>query len=358
MGVISNLFASRATPLLGVDISSSSVKVLELSKKSVNFCIECYAIEPLPPGAVVEHQIVEPEVVGLALSKALKRAGTKTRKVAVAVSGSSVITKIIQMPADLREGEMEEQIKLEADQYVPYPIEEVNLDFQVIGPTANSVESVDVLLAACRTETIDERIAALDMAGLQPEIVDTESQALENACELLFPQMPNSGEDMTCAVVDIGASNTSFMVFHDRKAIYRREQQFGGRQLTEDIMRHYGMSQDEATNAKKLGGLPDDYDTEVLPYFIDDMTQQIDRSLQLFFANSPKFNEVQQIVLSGGTAAIPNLAERVRDKLGIPVVIANPFRNMELGKKSRPKQLEQDETALILAIGLAMRAFD
>ncbi len=358
MGGISNLFARRPTPLLGVDISSYSVKLLELSRKNVNFCIESYAIEQLPPGAVVEHQIVEPEAVGIALTKALKRTGSRTRKVAIAVSGSSVITKTIQMPSDLRESEMEEQIKLEADQYVPYPIDEVNLDFQVIGETSKTADSVDVLLAACRTETIEERIDVLEMAGLEAEIVDTESQALENACELLFPQMPNAGEANTCAVVDIGASNTTFMVFHDRKAIYRREQQFGGRQLTEDIMRHYGMSQEEANNAKKLGGLPEDYDTEVLPYFIDDLTQQIDRSLQLFFANSPKFNEVQQIILSGGTAAIPNLDERVRDKIGIPVVIANPLRNMETGRKSRPKQLEQDETALILAIGLAMRAFD
>lgn len=358
MGVFSNLFAKRSTPLVGVDISSSSVKLLEMSQKGANYGIDAYAIEPLPPGAVVDNQIAEPDAVGLALTKALKRAGTRTRKAAVAVAGSSVITKTIQMPADLRESEMEEQIKLEADQYVPYPIDEVNLDFQVIGPTPTAPDSVDVMLAACRTDTIDERIGVLDMAGLTAHVVDTESQALENACELLYPQMPNSGELTTTAVVDIGSVNTVFMVFHDRRAVYRREQQFGGKQLTEDIMRHYGMSQDEANNAKRIGGLPDDYDTEVLPYFIDDLTQQIDRSLQLFFANSPKFSEIDQVILAGGTAAIPNLDDRVKEKLGVPVVIANPMRNMDIARKARPKQLEQDETAMLLAIGLAMRAFD
>ena len=358
MGVLRNLFAKRSTPLIGVDISSSSVKMLELSKKGDNYRIEAYAIEPLPSGAVTERQISDSDAVGLALAKALKRSDSKLRKVATAVAGSSVITKIIQMPADMRELEMEEQIKLEADQYVPYPIDEVNLDFQLLGPTANSADTVDVLLAACRTETIDERVLTLDQVGLEAVVVDTEAQALENACALLHPQMPNSGENSTCAVIDVGAINTVFMVMHDRKVIYRREQAFGGRQLTEDIMRHYGMSEEEANNAKKMGGLPEDYDSEVLPYFIDDLTQQIDRSLQLFFANSPKFSEIDQIILSGGTANIPHLAERVQEKLGVATVIANPFKGIPVANKARPRQLQQDESSLLLAFGLAMRAFD
>jgi type IV pilus assembly protein PilM len=358
MGVLGDLFAKRSTPLIGVDISSSSVKLLELSKKGDDYRIEAYAIEPLPPGAVNDRQIIDPDAVGLALAKALKRSGTRTRRVAAAVAGSSVITKIIQMPADLRELEMEEQIKLEADQYVPYPIDEVNLDFQVVGPTNNAPDTVDVLLAACRTETIDARVMSLDKVGLQPVVMDTESNALENACQLLFPQMPNGGEKTTVALIDIGAGNTVFMVAHDRKIIYRREQAFGGRQLTEDIMRHYGMSQEEANNAKRLGGLPDDYDTEVLPYFIDDLTQQIDRSLQLFFANSPKFNELDQVILSGGSANIPNLADRVQENLGVPVAIATPFKHISVASKAGPQQLAQDETSLLLAFGLAMRAFD
>ena len=358
MGVLSNLFAKRATPMIGVDISSSSVKMLELSKKGDSYRIEAYAIEPLPPGAMNDRQIADTDAVGLAMAKALQRTGSKTRKVATAVAGSSVITKTIQMPADMMELEMEEQIKLEADQYVPYPIDEVNLDFQVIGPTQNSVDTVDVLLAACRTDTIDERVLTLDQVGLEAVVVDTESHALENACSLLHQQMPSGGENATCAVIDIGAANTVFMILHNREVIYRREQGFGGRQLTEDIMRHYGMSEEEANTSKKMGGLPEDYDTEVLPYFIDDLTQQIDRSLQLFFANSPKFNEIDQIILCGGSANIPNIADQVQDKLGVATVIANPFKGMSVSNKARPRQLEQDETSLLLAFGLAMRAFD
>lgn len=358
MGVLSNLFAKRATPLIGVDISSSSIKMLELSKKGDDYRIEGYAIEPLPAGAMNDRQIADTDAVGLAIAKALARSGSKTRRVATAVAGSSVITKVIQMPADMRELEMEEQIKLEADQYVPYPIDEVNLDFQIIGPTAHADDTVDVLLAACRTETIDERVLTLDQVGLEAVVVDTESHALENACSTLLHQMPNHGDNATCAVVDIGASNTAFMVLHDGKVIYRREQGFGGRQLTEDIMRHYGMSEEEANNAKKMGGLPEDYDSEVLPYFIDDLTQQIDRSLQLFFANSPKFNEIDQIILAGGSANIANVAEQVQDKLGVATVIANPFKGMAVANKAKPRQLQQDESALLLAFGLAARAFD
>lgn len=358
MGVLSNLFAKSATQLIGVDISSSSVKVLELSKKGSGYRVESYAIEPLSSSAQNDRQIVDGDAVALAISKALKRSGSKTRKAAIAVAGSSVITKVIQLPADLKELEMEEQIKLEADQYVPYPIDEVNLDFQILGNTANSDGSVDVLLAACRTDTIDERVLTMEQAELDTIVVDTEAQALENACSFLMPQMPNGGEKTTVAVVDIGAVNTAFMVLHDKKIVYRREQGFGGKQLTEDIMRHYGMSEEEANNAKRVGGLPEDYDTEVLPYFVDDLTQQIDRSLQLFFANSPKFSEIDQILLAGGSANIPNLAEQVQDKLGVACAIANPFRDMSVANKAKPKQLAQDETALLLALGLAIRAFD
>lgn len=358
MGVLGNLLAKRATPVVGVDISSSCVKLLELSRKGDEYCIEAYAIEPLPAGAITDRQIVESEAVSQAIAKALKRCGTKTGDAAVAVAGSSVITKVIQMPADLRELEMEAQIKLEADQYVPYPIDEVNLDFVVMGPTHNAPESVDVLLAACRTETIDQRVLALDAGGLRTTVVDIESNALENACALLTHQMPNHGERATVAIAEIGATNTSFLVLHDGKLVYRREQQFGARQLTEDIMRHYGMSYDEASNAKKFGGLPDDYETEILPYFIDDLTQQLDRSLQLFFANSPKFNEIDLVILTGGTAAIANLDNRVAEKLGISVAIGRPFKEVEVSRRARPKQLEQDETSLLVAFGLAMRAFD
>ncbi len=358
MAGLANLFAQRQKPLLGIDISASSVKLLELSRKGDRTAVVCYAMEPMPQNAVVDKNIAEPEQVAQAINRAVSRAGAKTKGACVAVSGSSVITKTIQMPASLKEAEMEEQIKLEADQHVPYPIEEVNLDFQVLGPSDDSGENIDVLLAACRSETIEGRVMAVEMAGLQAEIVDIEGFALENACELMRHQMPNRGENHTVAVIDIVDTATSVLILHDNKPVYTREQQFGGRQLTEDIMRHYGMSLDEATKAKHSGTMPEGYETEVLPYFVDDMAQQIDRSLQFFFANSPKFDSIDQIVLAGGSASIPRLDEMIHEKLRVVTVIANPFAEIQIPRSAKPQQLQQDATSMLVACGLAMRALD
>lgn len=190
------------------------------------------------------------------------------------------------MPASLTEDDMEQQIELEADQYIPYPLEEVNLDFEVIGPSENDPERIDVLLAASRSENVDIRIAAIELAGLKANIVDVEAYAMENAFSLLIPQLPEQGIDQTIAVIDIGATMTTLNVMHDRKTIYTREQVFGGKQLTEEIQRRYGLSYEEAGMAKRQGGLPDNYVPEVLEPFKDAMTQQVSRSLQFFMVQA------------------------------------------------------------------------
>jgi len=273
------LLGRKKPPLVGLDISSTAVKLLELSRSGDRYRVEAYAVEPLPPNAVVEKNIADVEAVGETIRRAVRRSGTRARHAAVAVAGSAVITKVITMPASLSEEEMEAQIELEADQYVPYPLEEVNLDFEVLGPTENNPETVDVLLAASRSENVDVRVAAVEHAGLTCRIVDIEAYALENAFALIADQMPDRGVGATIAVVDIGATMTTLTVLHDLKIIYTRDQVFGGKQLTEEIMRRYGLSYEEAGMAKRQGGLPDNYVPEVLEPFKEAMAQQVSRSL-------------------------------------------------------------------------------
>ncbi|MDX1594292.1 MAG: pilus assembly protein PilM [Gammaproteobacteria bacterium] len=343
--------------MVGLDISSTAIKLLELSRSGGRYRVESYTVEPLPANSVVEKSIADVEAVGEAIRRAVKRSGTKSKHAAVAVAGSAVITKVISMPASIGDDEMESQISLEADQYIPYPLDEVNLDFEVLGPSTKNPERVDVLLAASRSENVESRTAAAELGGLTARIVDVEAFAMENAFALIAEMMEDGGAGRTIAVVDIGATMTTLNVMHDRKSIYTREQVFGGKQLTEEIQRRYGLSYEEAGLSKKQGGLPDNYIPEVLEPFKESMVQQVGRSLQFFFSSSP-YNGVDHIVLAGGCASIPDIDELIAQKTGTETSIANPFANMSLSGKVRPESLSSDAPSMMIACGLALRSFD
>lgn len=351
------IFGRRQIQVVGLDISSTAVKLLELAKTGDRYRVESYAVEPLPPNSVVEKTITDEQAVGEAIRRAVSRSGTKTRHAAVAVAGSAVITKVISMPANLPQEDMEGQIQLEADQYIPYPLEEVSMDFEVIGTSEADPTKVDVLLAASRTENVDVRVAAAAVGGLTARIVDVEAFAMENAFRLIARDLPGGGVDQTIALVDIGATMTTLSVLRDLKIIYAREQVFGGKQLTEDIQRRYGLSYEEAGLAKRQGGLPDNYGPEVLEPFKEAMAQQVSRSLQFFYSAS-QYSHVDHIVLAGGCASIPGADEVIADKTGTPVVVANPFANMALSSRVRAPALGNDAPAMMIATGLALRSFD
>lgn len=343
--------------MLGLDISSTAVKLLELSKSGARYRVESYAVEPLPPNSVTENSIADVDAVGDAIKRAVKRSGTKARHAAAAVAGSAVITKTISMPGNLSDTEMESQIQLEADQYIPYPLEEVNLDFQVIGQSESEPGRVDVLLAASRSENVDVRVAAIKLAGLRAKVIDVEVYAMENAFSLIAQQLPERGAGKTVALLDVGATMTTLNVLHDLKTIYTREQVFGGKQLTEEIQRRYGLSYEEAGMAKRQGGLPDNYGPEVLEPFKEAMAQQVSRSLQFFFSAS-QYTSVDQIVLAGGSASISGIDDVIEEKLGVPTLVANPFTNMSIAPRIKAQVLSNDAPALMIACGLALRSFD
>ena len=350
-------FNRKKLPLLGIDISSAAVKLLELGHTAKGYHVESFAVEPLPMEAVVDKNIVDLDIVGNAVKAVVKQSGTRLKHAAVAVAGSAVITKVITMSASLTPEEMEGQIQLEADQYIPYSLDEVNLDFDVIGPNEKQPEMVDVLLAASRSENVDDRVAALEMGGLKAKIVDVEAYAIESTYPLLIDQLPDGAEDFAVAIADTGATVTTLNVIENNRIIYTREQGFGGKQLTEEIQRRFGLSYEEAGLAKKHGGLPDSYLSEVLDPFKHAMVKQVGSSLQ-FFTSSSAHRGVDCVLLAGGCASIPGIDTLMEGELGVHTVVANPFINMTLANRIKQQNLSNDAPAMVIACGLALRGFD
>ena len=352
------LLQRKYRPLRGLDITTSSVKLIELAMAGGQYRVEAYAAEPTPQNAINEKAIVDAEAVGEAIRRAVKRAGAKSSEVAVAISGDAAITKVIQMPRALRTGDLESQVEMQADQYIPFPMDEVSYDFEVLGPNDKDPDSNDVLLVATRTENVEQRQAAVKSAGLAARIVDVEAFALENACKLMTHQMPDGGIDRTIAVVDFGASSTTFSVLRNLKVVYTRDFAFGGQQLTEEIMRTYGLSMEEAGRAKKEGGLPGNYQSEVLDPFIDDMTQQVSRSLQFYLASGSGREQPEKILVCGGCANISGVGDVISSRVGISAEKGDPLGQMKLSSRAKAQAVQRDATALLTACGLALRSFD
>jgi type IV pilus assembly protein PilM len=354
--------------ILGIDISSTSIKLVELTRtgsySAGMYRVEAFSQEPLPAGAVTEKKIADVEVVGAAVEKALARSRSKTKLAAVAVPASAAITKTIAMSSALSESEMEAQIQLEADQYIPYPLEEVNLDFDVLGTSNISADMVDVLLAASRRENVDNRVAALELAGLTAQVVDIETYAMENACALQLANIDEALESKTIAVADVGATTTTLHVLNGGTIVYTREQNFGGNQLLDDLERRYDLSREQALaglNQLDLpsseGGLPENAQTEVIGPFKEALAQQVSRALQFFYSAS-SFGRTDQLILAGGAARLPDIADLVEQRLGFPVQVANPFEDMVLARNVDRNGLERAAPGMMIAVGLALRGFN
>ncbi|MCG6933363.1 MAG: pilus assembly protein PilM [Gallionella sp.] len=350
---------AKSPPLIGVDISASSVKMVELSElpKKGGYAIERYAIELLPKDAITDGNINNLEAVSESMQRAWKRMGTRIRNVSMALPAAAVITKKILLPAGLREEDLEYQVESEANQYIPFALEEVNLDFQVIGISPENPEELEVLLAASRKANVEDRVAAAQLAGLKTLVMDVEPYAAEMAFEQISAQLPDAAVDKCVALVDIGANVMNVNVLRNGESVYSRDQQVGGDQLTEQIQSVFGLSVEEAESAKRNGGLPDNYESDVLSPFRENVVTEIARALQFFFT-STQYHEVDYIVLSGGCASLPGLDDAVATRIQVSTMVANPFALMKLSGRIKPRQLQADAPSLIIACGLAMRRFD
>ena len=357
MTVLDLLLGRKHVPMIGLDISSSSAKLVELGKSSTGeFVLERLATEPFEKGWITDGQIEKfDEVVG-AVRRLLDKSGSKTRQVVLAMPQSAVITKRINLPAGLRDEELELQVESEANQYIPFSLDEVSLDFCVIGPSPTSSGDVEVLIAASRKERVQDRQGLAEAAGLKPVVLDIESHAALLAISRVVDTLPNQGRDALIALFEIGADTTSLKVLREGEMLYDRDQAFGGSQLTSRISRQYGFSFEEAEQKKLAGELPDDYEGQILTPFVDSLSQEIGRALQYFFTSTPH-HKVHYVMLAGGTATLPGLKDRVTELTGFASLIVNPFDGMKIGSAVREAKVRKEAPSYLTACGLAMRRF-
>ncbi len=353
------MFPSREKrPVLGVDITVSGVKLVELAQSGESYRVEAYAMEPIPAGSMEDADIVDIDAVARAVRRAHRRSGTRSREGAVAIAGDAVVTRMTRIPGQLNDDEMQAHAAFQTEQFLPYPMEEANVDFEVVGPSEVAPGMLDVLLVAARSVHVSQRQRALRAGGLEARIVEPEPHSLERACRLLTHQMIGGGLRQLIALVEFGAVTTTFSALSDHKLVYTRSFAFGGQQLTEEIMERYELDPVSAEEAKQAGELPGDYATDVLGGFREDMAQQVSRSLQFFLASENGAGQPVQVLLGGGCARLPGVAGAVAERLGIATQIVDPLGHLSVTEKAVSQAVNEGETALMTACGLALRNFD
>lgn len=352
-----SLLNRGSSSLLGLDVSSSSVKLVELSRNKAGVVVlERCAIELLEAGWITDGNVEKFDEVAEAVRRVVKKSGARTKNVAMALPASAVITKKIVLPGGLSDAELEIQVESEANQYIPFSLDEVSLDFCVVGPNVNSPGDVDVLIAASRKEKVQDRQGLAEAAGLKPVILDVESYASRLATERLIENLPGKGVDTLVALFEVGAVTTSMQAIRNGEVLYDRDQAFGGAQLTQLIVRQYGFSSDEAETKKRTGELPEDYANNVLKPFVESLAQEIGRALQFFFTSTPH-NKVDYIFLAGGSASLPGLPEIVTRQTSFACNVVNPFEGMEMGSTVRENKMRHQVSSYLTSCGLAMRRF-
>lgn len=346
----------KAKPCIGVDVSATHVKLLELDGKPGHMRVVSYASEPLPTNAVSDHQIINVDAVGQAIARAVKKSGSRNKAAAVGVSGAAVISKTITLPAEMDDAEIEQQILFEAPQHIPYPIENVSLDFQVLGPEPGNPSRNQVLLVACRRDNVEMRTAVLEIAKLKPRLVDVEEYALRNACALLHEQMPSQGHDKTVAIFEIGPQQTRLNVRHNRDTVYTQEIAFGCHELTSNLVDGYGSGDAERLNALLRDGQIKAADIAApLHDFCGQAAQQFESVLQYYFSAEAESDNIDQVLLTGSCTRYPGLEQHMQDSLFWPVACADPLRNISSSGNARRNHIEHDGPSLMIAAGLSMR---
>ena len=352
---------SPSKTILGVDISSSAIKLIEMEPSRDGFIVIAYGVEPLPEGVTFDREIVDVAKIARVLHSVYKKSGARSRNVAVAVSGSSIISNYIDVPSSLTSKQVEARVKLEADTIIPFPLDEINLDFAVVGQNITSKDQVRVQVVACQRDYVDRRKEVVELAGLNPVVVDIESFAFARAYQTLIDFTQNkplknsvlTAKDEIVAIVDIGATQFTFLVLSNQSIIYSVEQPFGGRQLTEDIQRHYNLTWAEAGRAKRKGGLDADYAEAMLNPFKTLLIEHVTRSIQVFYSSTDT-NKIDKLVLSGGVSKTDGLRDQISDAVGIPAEVIDLSKSISVSHLPSSERLTADIPAMMLAFGLAL----
>ena len=350
------LFGKKNAPVIGLDIGSSHVRALQLSEHGSGYRVDHFAIEPVGAGAVVEKSVQDIEAISSAIDRAISHSGSRAKSCAIAVSGSAVFTKTISLPSNLADSDVESQVQIEANQYVPYPLDEVSLDFEVLGPSPRNADLIDILLAASKSENVENRQDALDAVGLQAKVVDVEAFAIANAFELMR-ERDGLSKSEAVGVFDIGYDLTTLLVLRGGRVIYTRDHPFGGHQLLEETMRRFEMTAEQASFFERGEEGPEDFEEEVLEPFQLNIVHQISRALQ-FFASSNEYSPISTIYLSGGSASLKGLSSMVQQELGLTTRVADPVAGMDLAPSVAVSALKRNAPNLMVATGLALRGFD
>ncbi|OIO71971.1 MAG: pilus assembly protein PilM [Zetaproteobacteria bacterium CG_4_9_14_3_um_filter_49_83] len=356
-----NLFSKKDDSLIAVDLSSTAIKMLELSKSRSGYELKSMAIVPLPRDAIVENTVIDSMAVSQALLDAIDVARPSSRRIAFAISGNSVIIKTAQV-ANMSEFEFESEVEFEADQHVPYDIDDVYLDFQILGPTKEDPEMMDVVLVACKREVVDDYQLVMGEAGLETTCVDCAVFALENASELMGTtevDMVESFEEeaeYAVALINIGANLININILKNGRMAFVRDQFYGGVNLTEEIQKEHviGFQAAEDMKIKRF----QEISSEAVERFYMGLTSEIVRSLDFYAANNAE-SPVQALYLSGGGALIPNITEELSQRLGIEAHLVNPFSVIKVNpKKFDLAYLERIGPMMMVPVGLALRSFD
>ncbi|GAA0793762.1 type IV pilus assembly protein PilM [Marinobacterium sediminicola] len=349
-----SLFKPKTAGWVGVDIGSASVKLVALTKHGQSYQIEGYAVVPLPPAAVVDGNVEIPGEVSDAIERGIKICGVSLSHAVTAVPSSAVITKRLEISNAFVGMELEEQVQVEADQFIPYPLEEVALDFEVQGPVDKAPELNDILLVACRRDDADSREEAINGSGLKCEVIDIDTYAIERTLPLLQQGEPGG---QLVGIVDIGAATLTLNVFKGNKIIYNREQAFGGNDLTNMIHQQKGIEVADVERMLSSGELDEEtMDMLVLP-FRQTVVQQVSRALQFYYSSGSQ-GQLSKLYLAGGTSGLEGLSDMVAEEIGVSTHIANPFVNMQVASKVNAARLQKDAPCLLKACGLAQRSFD
>ena len=349
--------AKNSGKLVGIDIGTTSIKTAELSRSGRSIMVDRYAVEPLTPGLIIDNNIKDIGAVSDSLKRALKRSGSKAKRGAVCVSSNSVISKLVTVQSDLEEDELESFVEIEADRVVPYSLDEVNIDFINMGKSTKSVGEDDIQIVVCRKNVVEDMVAVLESADIEPAVVDVDTFTLGRVYSLVNQGLVGAGAKRTSAMIDFGSNTSRFMVYHNNNLIYSRETPFGGRQLIESINQKYGMPQDEALVALRKNDLPDSFKVEVLKPFVKTLVQEILRALQFFYSSST-YNDIDELMIAGGCAHIGNIEKILEKRVEVPTVVVNPYASIRIGSKIDKSRFRKDIPSLAVATGLALRGVE